>query len=65
MNAEIINKKEISKYIDWLESEIDKCLKCDLPYEHLENELRHYNKLIIIGAANRDCPNSSIPVQTV
>ena len=46
MDGIIINKKEIYKYIDWLESEIDKCLACDLPSVHIEKELRYYNKLL-------------------
>jgi len=46
MEEKIINRKEIYNYIDWLESEIDRCLACDLPFVHIEKELNYYNKLI-------------------
>ncbi len=46
MDRIIINKKDIYKYIDWLESEINKCLECDLPSVHMEKELSYYNKLL-------------------
>jgi hypothetical protein len=33
------SQNEILGRIHWLEAEIDTCLSCDLPIEHLEQEL--------------------------
>lgn len=59
MAGKIINGKEVYKYIDWLESELDRCLECDLPSVHIEKELSYYNKLL----HNRPQPEK-IPVSS-
>ena len=33
------SRYELVERINWLEAEIDKCLSCDLPIAHLEQEL--------------------------
>ena len=33
------SRYELVERINWLEAEIDKCLSCDLPIVHLEQEL--------------------------
>ena len=33
------SRYDLLERIDWLEAEIDKCLSCDLPIGHLEQEL--------------------------
>ena len=38
------SEHELYLYILWLESEIDKCLQFDLPFDHLEEELCSLNE---------------------
>lgn len=52
MNArKILSEREIGEYIFWLETEIDKCLECDLPVNHLEEELIALNYVFLSGMA--------------
>lgn len=40
-------KREIYKYIASLECEIDLCLACDLPINHIEKEIDMLNKMLL------------------
>ena len=46
-NTEPLTEREINKRVAWLKSEIDICLECDLPIEHLEKELNILNRNLI------------------
>ena len=43
----VLSEREIGEYISWLETEIDKCLECDLPVSHLEEELIALNYVLL------------------
>ena len=53
-NRKILSEREIGEYISWLETEIDKCLECDLPVNHLEEELIALNYVFLSRTAPKE-----------
>ncbi|MFC1508458.1 hypothetical protein ACFL60_02100 [Candidatus Omnitrophota bacterium] len=47
----VLSEREIGEYIFWLETEIDKCLECDLPVNQLEEELIALNYVFLSRTA--------------